>query len=289
MSFKREGDNEELLNNLKHQRVRGLLSSHIPEEEAKLLSNGRLTCLICQHRPVFDNVTVLSVHRRGKRHLNELSRYIKCKQEYDIKQIKEKQLKELQQSAEKESQQSLDVGQESRDCPPPFSRRMFVQSISLGSGGKKCQTSKQSGHKVNRKFFLEVPSTEKRLTILKSGNNSQQSASSAVRHYLKSLPRKTPIEKVIENCRDNYGEQPNKQCEHRGEVTSPQSHLVPETHTSNALTTPKLEEKLVQYELQLRMSGWIKDAYGNWTKDPEVEFDSDEDAVPPPPPQCLLK
>lgn len=284
MSFKREGDNEELLNNLKHQRVRGLLSSHIPEDEVKLLSNGRLTCLICQHRPIFDNVTVLSVHRRGKRHLYELSRYIKCKQEYDLKQIKAKQLKELQQSAEKESQQSLDTGQESGDCRPLLSRKMFVQSISLGSGGKKCQTLKQSGHKGSRKTFLEVPSIEKHRTVLKSSNNTQQSASSAVRHYLKSLPRKRPIEKVIENCRDNYGGTPNKQCELREEVTSsPQSHpVLPETNSADALTTPKPEEKSVEYEIQLRMSGWIKDAYGNWIKDPEVEFDSDEDAVPPP-------
>lgn len=287
MSFKREGDNQELLNNLKDQRVRGLLSAHIPEEEAKLLSNGRLTCLICQHRPVFDNVTVLSIHRRGRRHLSELSRYIKCKQEYDMKQIKAKQLKELQLStAVKESEQLL-VGQENRVYPLTLSRTSFIQTVSLGSGGKKCQILKQSGNKSDRKFFLEVPSTQlKNLKSQKHSNPTTKTTSSAVQKYLKSLPRKTSIEKVIEDCRDNYGSTSSSHCDYRGEDTPLQltemvhSHMVPEVQTP----TPTLEPKSVQYELQLRMSGWIKDSYGNWTKDPEVEFDSDEESVPPPPP-----
>lgn len=93
---------------------------------------------------------------------SELSKYIKCKQEYDIKQIKATQVKELQHAAD--SDQSLD----NEFCPPPLSRRTFVQSVSLGSGGKKCQTLKQSGHKNSRKKVLELPSTEKVLVTLKS-------------------------------------------------------------------------------------------------------------------------
>lgn len=30
----------------------------------------RYTCLVCSYRPVFDTVDMLTVHRKGKRHLN---------------------------------------------------------------------------------------------------------------------------------------------------------------------------------------------------------------------------
>lgn len=69
MSFKRDGDDISLLNRLKKQRVSEILGNHIPEDEAKLLSNGRLTCLVCTHRPIFDTVNMLAKHRQGKKHL----------------------------------------------------------------------------------------------------------------------------------------------------------------------------------------------------------------------------
>lgn len=55
---------------LKSQRIGELLGIQIPEGEAKLLSNGKLTCMICVQRPIFDTVNVLSIHRKGKKHLN---------------------------------------------------------------------------------------------------------------------------------------------------------------------------------------------------------------------------
>uniref|UniRef100_A0A8C2GWM8 Sodium channel modifier 1 n=1 Tax=Cyprinus carpio TaxID=7962 RepID=A0A8C2GWM8_CYPCA len=42
-------------------------SNFIPDDEATLMKNG--SCLVCSHRPVFDTVDMLMVHRKGKRHL----------------------------------------------------------------------------------------------------------------------------------------------------------------------------------------------------------------------------
>ena len=42
MSFKRDGDDANLLKNLQHRRVSEILGDHIPDDEALLLSNGRL-------------------------------------------------------------------------------------------------------------------------------------------------------------------------------------------------------------------------------------------------------
>lgn len=55
---------------LQSQRIKELLGIQIPEGEAKLLSNGKLTCMICIQRPIFDTINVLSIHRKGKKHLN---------------------------------------------------------------------------------------------------------------------------------------------------------------------------------------------------------------------------
>lgn len=55
---------------LQSQRIKELLGIQIPDGEAKLLSNGRLTCMICIHRPIFDTINVLSIHRKGKKHLS---------------------------------------------------------------------------------------------------------------------------------------------------------------------------------------------------------------------------
>ncbi|KAK3727637.1 hypothetical protein RRG08_032598 [Elysia crispata] len=72
MSFKRDGNDSNLLTSLRKRRIGELLGESIPEEEAKLLSNGRFTCTVCNSVPIFDNVNMLVVHRQGKKHLANL-------------------------------------------------------------------------------------------------------------------------------------------------------------------------------------------------------------------------
>ncbi|NWI67125.1 SCNM1 protein, partial [Todus mexicanus] len=52
------------------RRVADLLANYIPEDEALLLRSGRFACTVCAHRPVFDTLDVLTVHRAGKKHLS---------------------------------------------------------------------------------------------------------------------------------------------------------------------------------------------------------------------------
>ncbi|CAG5120352.1 unnamed protein product [Candidula unifasciata] len=85
MSFKREGNDAGLLETLRKRRINELLSEEIPEDEAKLLCNGRFTCTVCPSNPVFDTVNVLSIHRQGKKHLSNLEVHIAKKRE--LKQL----------------------------------------------------------------------------------------------------------------------------------------------------------------------------------------------------------
>ncbi|XP_013415620.1 sodium channel modifier 1-like, partial [Lingula anatina] len=68
MSFKREGDDHSLLQQIRKRRIEELFAYDIPEKEALLLRDGRFTCTICPHRPLFDTIAVLAVHRQGKKH-----------------------------------------------------------------------------------------------------------------------------------------------------------------------------------------------------------------------------
>uniref|UniRef100_A0A8C9G6Q2 Sodium channel modifier 1 n=1 Tax=Pavo cristatus TaxID=9049 RepID=A0A8C9G6Q2_PAVCR len=74
MSFKRDGDDAGQLAVLQRRRVAELLANYIPEDEALLLRSGRYACTVCPHRPVFDTLEVLAVHRAGRKHVGSLRR-----------------------------------------------------------------------------------------------------------------------------------------------------------------------------------------------------------------------
>lgn len=80
MSFKRDGNDSSLLNCLKRRRVGDLLSSFIPSDEASLLKNGRYHCKVCHQGFVFDTLETLAQHRKGKKHLENLSDFLERKQ-----------------------------------------------------------------------------------------------------------------------------------------------------------------------------------------------------------------
>ncbi|XP_063997273.1 sodium channel modifier 1 isoform X1 [Pogoniulus pusillus] len=75
MSFKREGDDPGQLGVLQRRRIADLLANYIPEEEALLLRSGKYACTVCAHRPVFDTLEVLTVHRAGRRHRSSLQHF----------------------------------------------------------------------------------------------------------------------------------------------------------------------------------------------------------------------
>ncbi|EDO46534.1 predicted protein [Nematostella vectensis] len=69
MAFKRVADDFDDFKIQKKRRVNDLLLDEIPIDEAIITKNGKLACLVCNHRPVFDTSAVLSIHRQGKKHL----------------------------------------------------------------------------------------------------------------------------------------------------------------------------------------------------------------------------
>ncbi|KAL1115818.1 hypothetical protein AAG570_006108 [Ranatra chinensis] len=169
-----------------HQRVTDLLESYIPDEEAKLLSNGRFTCLVCDHRPIFDTIKMLAIHRKGKRHLQELSKYIKRKSYLELETLKKEQLGMI--AAEDEPNRSDEPN-------PPI----------LPSGNSDYFSVKLK-RKFSRRKALEIPTFIDEIETKKSHQvpspSLGPSSASQVRHYLKQLPRKVSFKKTVEKTLD---------------------------------------------------------------------------------------
>lgn len=262
MSFKREGDDVDLLRSLKHRRVCELLSNHIPDDEALLLKNGRLTCLICSHRPIFDTLPMLAIHRKGKKHVNELSRYLLHKRESEIKKLKAEQTKFLRTGMVKEP-----VRHGTLPATPQGSKLLVTQVP---------YNKRRFG--LQRKTTLDMYMIPKEADIpeVATKNNLLPSASAQVRRYLKELWKKKPLEKTVEKCRENYGE---SLTQTKNEQDCPTLRLEQsekhEIQCSEGDIT--IQKKQAEYEMKLRMSGWIKNEDGKWVQDPDVEFDSDEE------------
>ncbi|CAI6361964.1 unnamed protein product [Macrosiphum euphorbiae] len=211
MSFKRvcDGSGSDLLKSLESQRIRELLGIQIPDGEAKLLSNGKLTCMICIQRPIFDTINVLSIHRKGKKHLNELSKYLERKEELELIKIKQQQKK----------------------C---------VQSF----GASKLYTSS-----TERKTKLELPA---------DSDNSKES--SIVSRYVSSMKKKPSLQDVINRARKHPYQRP---------VSN--SHTPVSKNTSDSIQSIQTSSSK---EIEI---GWIINSDGSWSKDPQAEFDSDDD------------
>lgn len=208
MSSKYEcgGSNSDLLKSLKSDRITELLGIQIPESEAKLLSNGRLTCLICAHRPIFDTINVLSIHRKGKKHLSELSKYLERKEELELIKIKKQQ---------KDSIQSF--------------------------GALKNQASS-----TERKKKLEL------------SENDSLTESTIVSRYVSSMKKKPSLQDVIYRSRKH----PYQRSISNSDVSVSQD-ISSSAHSSR-------NNKAIEI-------GWIKNSDGSWSKDPQAEFDSDDD------------
>jgi len=207
MSFKRvcDGSSSDLLRSLESQRIRDILGIQIPEGEAKLLSNGKLTCMICIQRPIFDTINVLSIHRKGKKHLSELSKYLERKEELESRKIKQE-------------------------------HKEYIQSFGAST--------------------IHSSSTERKKKIELPVNDSMEST--IVSRYVSSMKKKPSLQGVINRAKKHPYQR--SACSYDKPVPQEVSAIV-QSSSSNKVTE----------------IGWIRHSNGSWYKDPQAEFDSDDD------------
>ncbi|XP_066842065.1 sodium channel modifier 1 isoform X1 [Anser cygnoides] len=253
MSFKRDGDEPGQLAALQKRRVAELLANYIPEDEALLLRSGRYACTVCAHRPVFDTLEVLAVHRAGRKHLGSLQR---C---YGSERWRE----DAAQEQRHEELVRVEVaGAQGSPAPLLARTRRIAQSALLkaapyssccrrtgaaGSGARGVRT--QLGPST-----AQAPSQEDRAAVeatpaaLLPGHRSRQAG-------------------ALKAASTHAGQG------RKGKAASSSPPSQPEA------LSPARRQALERY-LQLRSAGWIQDRSGKWVKDENAEFDSDEDEPP---------
>ncbi|KAK8742848.1 hypothetical protein OTU49_001697 [Cherax quadricarinatus] len=282
MSFKRETDNDaSYLDQLKNSRVRELLAEHIPEDEALLLKNGRYACLVCSHRPVCDTLPMLSRHRIGKKHLYCLAKFMERKQEVELLILKRQQ------------ETYLKTGQTSNPGATalPNNNQSHGQESSLFNKYSTHTRAKRPSRRTpySRKETINIKRSEGCSIQQEMISKHTSSVEDEVTRYVKKILQKNEFSDAVMKER-RLCHLPQSKIE--TPITMNSVNL-----TANSLGEDKLpvasdlasQEKVVispssQFKLErckyyqnLRASGWKRDLLGNWTRDAEAEFDSDEE------------
>nr|XP_020509648.1 sodium channel modifier 1 isoform X1 [Labrus bergylta] len=243
MSFKREGDDKSQLNILKKRRVADLLSHFIPEDEGALLKNGRYTCLVCSYRPVFDTVDMLTVHRKGKRHLEGLKSFYGKKAR--LKNEITKRQHENYVQAEDERQE------------PSSSAPLLAQTRRL----------------THHALLKTVPYSSCHRTTSTKSEKGHQSVNTA------SDPEGERGEPESSDCLSQRGSSERSaadEASHQSEETK--ASVAAGTQEEQPLTAERRKE--LEHYLKLKSDGWLRDRSGQWVKDENVEFDSDDEEPP---------
>ncbi|XP_004078398.1 sodium channel modifier 1 [Oryzias latipes] len=242
MSFKREGNDGSQLNILKKRRVSDLLSNFIPEDEAALLSNGRYTCLVCSYRPVFDTVDMLTVHRQGKKHLEGLKSFYGKKSKFKNEIAKRKHEDYVRAEDKEEPSSSAPLLAQTRK----LTHHALLKTVPYNSCHRKTSTKLNKGQSST------------------AGNTFQ--------HNFPSACWKPEVS-------DNASTSDSSDCFTESCSSKDRIQCQSESRQTAELITPQRRREMEHY-LKLKSNGWLQDGNGQWVKDNNVEFDSDEETPP---------
>ncbi|XP_044065467.1 sodium channel modifier 1 [Siniperca chuatsi] len=250
MSFKRDGDDKSQLNILKKRRVADLLSNFIPEDEAALMKNGRYTCLVCSYRPVFDTVDMLTVHRNGKRHLEGLKSFYGKKAQ-------------LKNEISKRQHENY-VQTEDRRQEPSCSAPLLAQTRKLTHHALLMTVPYNSCHRKT--------STKSEKGPLSIGSDPSDNSSSKTASEQEKACRKTEVSNNLSQSSPSGCTAADDPSE---DIKGSQAAVTQEAEPITAQRRRELE-----HYLKLKSEGWLQDRSGQWVKDSNVEFDSDEEEPP---------
>ncbi|XP_053226035.1 sodium channel modifier 1 isoform X2 [Podarcis raffonei] len=262
MSFKREGDDPSQLNVLKKRRVADLLANYIPEDEALLLRDGRYACTVCFHRPVFDTLDMLTVHRSGKKHLISLQKFYGKKRSLES---------EVQKRRHQAYLQAEETGAQVSPGPAPLlveTRKIAHNALLKNVPYSSCCRHNRRRRRTCRcgysclicSCYCEVG------RILRTPALSQvatEQGDATPKYQSLLTPESVKRSAALGKERSRKRKAPHSAA----------------PHSDTGDVTPEKRRALEHY-LRLKSSGWVQDGSGKWVKDENVEFDSDEEEPP---------
>ncbi|NWZ57299.1 SCNM1 protein, partial [Haliaeetus albicilla] len=245
------------------RRVADLLANYIPEDEALLLRSGRYACTVCAHRPIFDTLDVLTVHRAGKKHMGSKRR---CRQRRQACRLVRMPLPHPTGPPAHAPLSSVPSPQGS---PAPLlartrriARNALLKAAPYSSCCRRTGVEGSSSRAGMTQTGLSAAPT---LPSQKDGEAVDASPAALLLGHRSGRVGKGQLA-APGLCQHQQGRAP-------GLSAGPLPFLRPEA------LSPERRQALERY-LQLRSAGWIQDRSGKWVKDENAEFDSDEDEPP---------
>ncbi|NXU29985.1 SCNM1 protein, partial [Thalassarche chlororhynchos] len=238
------------------RRVADLLANYIPEDEALLLRSGRYACTVCAHRPVFDTLDVLTVHRAGKKHMGSLQRFYGRK----------RSLQDAAQKRRHEEEAPLSSVPSPQGSPAPLlarTRRIARSALLKAAPYSSC--CRRTG----------AEGSSSRAGMTQTGPSATLMPPEATRKDGEAVDASPAA--LLPGHRGRRAAAPKAalaRTQRGGKGKASSSAL----YQPEALS-PERRQALERY-LQLRSAGWIQDRSGKWVKDENAEFDSDEDEPP---------
>ncbi|NWS63933.1 SCNM1 protein, partial [Chunga burmeisteri] len=235
------------------RRVADLLANYIPEDEALLLRSGRYACTVCAHRPIFDTLDVLTVHRAGKKHMGS------------------------------KWGSGSGVGCTEQACrPPPLPSQAPTLSSVPSPQGSPAPLLARTRRIARSALLKAAPYSSCCWRTGVEGSSSRAGVTWTGPSVAPTLPE--PLQKdgeavdaspaaLLPGHRDAPKAVPART--QRGSKGKASSSALSQPEA----LSPERRQALERY-LQLRSAGWIQDRSGKWVKDENAEFDSDEDEPP---------
>ncbi|XP_045626435.2 sodium channel modifier 1 [Procambarus clarkii] len=271
MSFKRETDSDSsYVEQLKERRVSELLAENIPEDEALLIKNGRYACLVCSHRPICDTLPMLSRHRAGKKHLYCLSKFMEKKTEMELLVLKHQQKNTLKID-QANNPVSTAVPQNNQSRAHQLSG--MIRTSSTNNQDKK--RSKLSPYSRKAKIYLNK-SDGCSIGFI-SQRHINNVADEVTKYVNRTWQKNDFVDTVMKERCLSQMPQSTSTAPAIMDKNPPEDTSQSTGGKASTIVDSELNLKREKYYQNLRASGWKRNLLGNWTRDNEAEFDSDEE------------
>ncbi|XP_065069550.1 sodium channel modifier 1-like [Rhopilema esculentum] len=270
MSFKltdEKGASHNKLNN--RRRVDDLLLESIPATEYLVNRSGKYCCKVCPHWPVFDTLAMLKSHRDSRKHKHNSDEWSKATMKKQLEQVANQILPSNTEDVTKLAERALSshlacqfddnlVEKAHKNKRKTLSSCSCDVDDATGASGKR-QRKAAPFFQPNYRHICNCKNEKKGNSLRKDISSSQCGEEIDA--------ERTEVKKNQNNkINTNY---PTTR------VDSKMDHIV-KTTASSSQTIGEQEMNLMKYYAKMKQNGWIL-SNGEWTKDEECEFDSDDE------------
>nr|XP_009666085.1 PREDICTED: sodium channel modifier 1 [Struthio camelus australis] len=222
------------------------------------------TCTVCAHRPIFDTLDVLAVHRAGKKHVASLQSFYGRKHSLE---------NEVQKRQHEKFVRAEEAGTQGSPAPLLVRTRRIAQSALLKAApySSCCRRMGVNGN-GSRAGMTQTELSTAPVRIAATASPEPRVPSQKIKEAVGT----TPVA-LLPGCCSGRADVPKAattQTQQGGKgKASPSPASQPEA------LNPKRRQALERY-LQLRSAGWIQDHSGKWVKDENAHVESAEDEPP---------